>query len=106
MITGKEIFMELPQEDNIATINNEELLLEEFNQLDNSKKTNLILYQSIYKPICNYIIDNNYPSIEDIKNKFDFNHYYNELEEIVFNENNNHYLTNYFTNINFKDLNS
>lgn len=106
IITGKEIFMELPQEDNIATINNEELLLEEFNQLDNSKKTNLILYQSIYKPICNYIIDNNYPSIEDIKNKFDFNHYYNELEEIVFNENNNHYLTNYFTNINFKDLNS
>lgn len=106
IITGKEIFIEPSKENNIAIINNEEFLLKEFNQLENNTKANLILYQSIYKPICNYIIDNNYPSIEEIKSKFDFNHYYNDLEEIVFNENNSHYLTNYFTNIDFKDLNS
>ena len=105
-ITGKQLFIEPLKENNLVTINNNEYLLEEFNQLENNKKANLILYHSIYKPICNYIIDNNYPNIEDIISNFDFNHYYNDLEEIIFNENNNHYLTNYFTNIDFKNLNS
>ena len=79
-------------------------LLNEFKSLPPNTQANLILYNSIYKPICNYIIDNNYPPIESIITSFDFNHYYQELEEIVFNENNNHYLINYFKEINFKDL--
>ena len=79
-------------------------LLNEFKSLPPNTQANLILYNSIYKPICNYIIDNNYPPIELIITSFDFNHYYQELEEIVFNENNNHYLINYFKEINFKNL--
>ena len=106
IITGKHIFIEPPKKNDLITTNSNDHLLEEFSKLENNKKTNLILYHSIYKPICNYIIDNNYPSIENIISKFDFHHYYNDLEEIVFNENNNHYLTNYFTNIDFKNLNS
>ena len=67
-------------------------------------KSNLILYNSFYKKIINYIIKNNYPNIEDIKKNFDFNYYYLEIEEIIYNINNNHYLINYFKNIDFKNL--
>ena len=81
-------------------------LINEFNSLALTTKANLILYNSLYKPICNYIIDNNYPSIEAIISTFDFNHYYQELEEIIFHENNTHYLINYFQEINFKDITS
>ena len=93
------IFKENPKD-------NTNYLLEEFNNLPTTTKTSLILYNSIYKPICNYIIDNNYPDITEILKKFDFQYYYNELEEIVFNENNNHYLIHYFNQINFKDITS
>ena len=82
------------------------ILLNNFNELDQTKRNNLILYHSIYKPICNYIINHNYPDKNEIISHFDFNHYYQELEEIVYNENNNHYLINYFSHLNFKDLNS
>lgn len=75
-----------------------------FNNLENNIKNNLILYTSFYKDICNYIIDNNYPDLNTIKNKFDFTYYYNELDSIVHNVNNNHYLLNYFNHINFKTL--
>lgn len=75
-----------------------------FNSLPNNTKASLILYNSLYKNICNYIIDNNYPTIDNIKNAFDFTYYYNELEEIIYNENNSHYLINYFKNINFKTI--
>ena len=82
------------------------ILLNNFNELDQTKRNNLILYHSIYKPICTYIINHNYPDKNEIISHFDFNHYYQELEEIVYNENNNHYLINYFSHLNFKDLNS
>lgn len=75
-----------------------------FNALSKETRANLILYNSVYKNICNYIIDNNYPEIEDIKSKFDFDYYYKEIEELVYNENNSHFLINYFNNINFKTL--
>ena len=101
IITGKEIIMNNFKETGNESSNN---LLDQFNNLEKKTQTNLILYHSIYKPICNYIIDNNYPSFEQIKASFDFDHYYNELEEIVFNENNYHYLTNYFNNLNFKTI--
>lgn len=79
---------------------------EAFNSLDDFTKVNLILYNSIYKPICNYIIDNNYPDILTIQSAFDFHHYYTELEEIIYHENNNHYLNTYFKHLDFKDLTS
>ena len=101
IITGKEIIINNFKETGNESSNN---LLDQFNNLEKKTQTNLILYHSIYKPICNYIIDNNYPSLEQIKSSFDFDHYYNELEEIVFNENNYHYLTNYFNTLNFKTL--
>lgn len=75
-----------------------------FDNEDITIKSNLILYNSFYKKIINYIIKNNYPNIEDIKKNFDFNYYYLEIEEIIYNINNNHYLINYFKNINFKNL--
>lgn len=75
-----------------------------FDNEDITIKSNLILYNSFYKKIINYIIENNYPNIEDIKKNFDFNYYYLEIEEIIYNINNNHYLINYFKNINFKNL--
>lgn len=78
-------------------------LISEYDNLDINTKNNLVLYNSFYKNICNYIIDNN-PSIEDIKNNFDFDYYYNTLEEIIHNENNSHFLIRYFNNINFKTL--
>ncbi len=74
-----------------------------FNELNQNIKNSLILYNSFYKNICNYILENN-PTIEDIKNNFDFTYYYQELDDIIHNENNNHYLLNYFTDINFKSL--
>ncbi len=75
-----------------------------FNSLDDNTKNSLILYNSFYKDICNYLIDNNYPSLEDIKNNFDFNYYYHDLDEIIHNEHNSHYLINYFNIINFKTI--
>lgn len=81
-----------------------ENLTSNFNALSKETKSNLVLYNSLYKNICNYIIDNNYPEIEAIKAKFDFEYYYKEIEEIVYHENNSHYLINYFNNINFKSL--
>lgn len=81
-------------------------LEEQFDTLDNKVKAELILYNSIFKNICNYIINNHYPDIETIKKDNDLNSLYNELEEIVFNENNSHYLNTYFKYLNFKDLNS
>ena len=75
-----------------------------FDNEDITIKSNLILYNSFYKKIINYIIKNNYPNIEDIKKNFDFNYYYLEIEEIIYNINNNHYLINYFKNIDFKNL--
>ena len=106
IITGKQILIESSFERKTEIINNKDYLLNEFNNLEPKTKANLILYHSLYKPICNYIIDHNYPEINEIINSFDFEHYYQDLEEIVFNENNNHYLTNYFMNIDFKNLNN
>ena len=104
IITGKTI----PNNNinNIVTpnIDIKNYLTDQFNNLPIKTKTNLILYNSIYKPICNFIINNHYPDAKTIENNFDFNHYYQELEEIVYNENNNHYLVNYFSIMNFKDL--
>lgn len=79
-------------------------LITKFENLDKQTKAHLVLYNSFYKRICNYIIDNNYPSIEDIKNNFDFDYYYKYFEEIIYNENNSHYLINYFNYLNFKSL--
>lgn len=77
-----------------------------FDALTKEVKVSLILYNSLYKNLCNYIINNNYPNIEDIKSHFDFEYYYKEIEEIVYNENNSHYLINYFNILNFKNLDS
>ncbi len=81
-----------------------DILTNLFNSLTKEIKSNLILYNSFYKNICNFIIDNNFPSIDIIKNNFDFTYYYNTIDEIIHNENNNHYLINYFNTINFKTL--
>lgn len=77
---------------------------EQLNKLSKTAKNSLILYHSLYKPICNFIIENNYPDINTIKANFDFNHYYHELENIILNENNNHYLIQYFTEMDFKNI--
>ena len=107
IITGHKVTMEaLTEEKAPEEIDIDNILLNNFNELDQTKRNNLILYHSIYKPICNYIINHNYPDKNEIISNFDFNHYYQELEEIVYNENNNHYLINYFSHLNFKDLNS
>lgn len=81
-------------------------LRNQFDNLDSKTKARLILYNSFYKPICNFIINNNYPSIEEIKSSFDWNYYYNEISDIVYNENNTHYLTKYFEYLDFKNLDS
>lgn len=78
----------------------------DFQQLNQTSKNALVLYNSIYKPICNYIINNNYPTIEEIKKAFDFDYYYSELEQVVNDANNYHYLATYFYQINFKNLDS
>lgn len=80
-------------------------LTNKYNSLPKNIQNTLILYNSFYKPICDYIIDNNYDTT-NITNEFDFKYYYEELESILFNENNNHIRINYFNNINFKDINS
>ncbi len=104
IITGKDI----PKNNAISTANhskNSDLSLDDmFTNLSPNTKNSLILYNSFYKNICNFIIDNNYPDLNTIKNAFDFSYYYNELEEIIYHENNNHYLHKYFKDINFKTL--
>ena len=103
IITGKELSDKSSYQ--TATPSHKHLSLEDaFKYLPPKSQKCLILYNSIYKNICNYIIDNNYPSLETIKNAFDFSYYYTELEEIIYHENNNHYLINYFTDINFKTI--
>lgn len=105
IITGKELSNKSSYQP--ATPSHKNLSLEDaFKYLPPKSQKCLILYNSIYKNICNYIIDNNYPSLETIKNAFDFSYYYTELEEIIYHENNNHYLINYFTDINFKTINT
>lgn len=107
IITGHKIATTpFIQEETKEKTDVETILRNNFNELTKDKKSNLILYHSIYKPICNYIINHNYPDKNEIITHFDFNHYYEELEEIIYNENNNHYLINFFSHINFKDLNS
>ena len=102
IITGKDI--KITKQDEQKNNDSKNNLKEEFKKLEPTKQANLVLYNSLYKSICNYIIENNYPSLEIIKKAFDFDHYFNELEEIIFDENNNHYLNNYFKNINFNNL--
>ena len=105
IITGKKLditYTEFPNK----IINPTNNLIEQFNTLPAKMQNNLILYHSIYKPICNYIIDNNYPEIDKIITQFDFSYYYEELEKIIYNENNNHFLINYFSNINFNNINT
>ena len=107
IITGHKVTMgSITEEKRKEKIDIDNILLNNFNELEKNKRNNLILYHSIYKPICNYIINHNYPDKNEIIANFDFNHYYQELEEIVYNENNSHYLINFFSHINFKDLNS
>lgn len=67
-------------------------------------KNALILYNSFYKDICNYIFDNNYPNIEEIITNCNIETNYNKFQRIVYNENNNHYLVNYFNSIDFNNL--
>ncbi len=82
----------------------ESILTSNFNSLPKETQNSLILYNSFYKSICNFIIDNNFPTIDIIKDTFDFIYYYNTIDEIIHHENNNHYLINYFHQINFKTL--
>ncbi len=76
----------------------------DFNALDNNTKASLILYNSFYKDIVNYIITNNFPDITTIKNNYDLTYLYQDFQNIIYNENNSHYLINYFHIINFKTL--
>ncbi len=80
------------------------LLKNSYEALPEDTKNALVLYNSFYKNICNFIIDNNYPDLEIIKNNFDFSYYYEHIDEIVHNEFNSHYLVKYFSTINFKSL--
>jgi len=78
----------------------------QYDLLEDNKKAMLILYNSFYKNICNYIIDNNYPKKEDIISNYNIDYLYNEIEELVFNENNIHYLNKYFKYMSFKSIDS
>lgn len=104
IITGKNIDQIKKEEPSLIEEDPQKSLIDQFDHLDSKTKSSLILYHSIYKPICNFIIDNHYPDITTIISHFDFNHYYEELENIILDENNNHYLINYFKEINFKSL--
>jgi len=78
----------------------------QYDLLEENQKAMLMLYNSFYKNICNYIIDNNYPRKEDIIKNCNIDYLYNEIEELVFNENNIHYLNKYFKYISFKSIDS
>lgn len=105
IISGKELkFSKTIKTKDISKKTIIDNLNNNFDILPKETKARLILYNSFYKNICNYIIDNNYPSIEEIKKNFDFNYYHKELEEIATNENNSHYLVNYFNVLDFKNL--
>lgn len=84
---------EIP-ESNLTDLDND------FDNLDEKTKAYLTLYNSFYKQICNEIINNNLTK-EELYSK-DLTYLYNELEEIVYNESNSHYLNKYFKYINFK----
>jgi len=78
-------------------------LTNKFNKLAKNIQAHLVLYNSFYRNICNYIINNNY-KIDNLEKEFNLQEYFKELEDIVYNENNSHYLINYFKYINFKTL--
>jgi len=104
IISGHQI--ELPKK-KVIKQNKVDIIKEisqKFDELNPEIKSMLILYNSFYKDICNYIINNNYPDKETIKKEFHFDFIYNELEKYVFNENNSHYLNTYFRYLNFKNL--
>ncbi len=100
IITGKNI------SNNTLSQPTEKNLLNEWNELTDKVKRSLILYHSIYKPICNEIINHNDYEVDHIITKFSLNQDYQELEEIVYHENNNHYLLHYFKDIDFKNITS
>ena len=104
IITEKKELIPPIDHSNKPTIKMNTFIEEQLNKLSKTAKNSLILYHSLYKPICNFIIENNYPDINTIKANFDFNHYYHELENIILNENNNHYLIQYFTEMDFKNI--
>ncbi len=79
-------------------------LKENYNSLDDNSKNSLVLYHSFYKNICNFIWDNNYPSIEAIKKSFDIMDLYNTIKNAIYDANNSHYLVHYFKIIDFKSI--
>lgn len=79
-------------------------LKENYNNLEENSKNSLLLYNSFYKRICNFIWDNNYPSIEIIKREFDITELYNIIKDAIYEVNNSHYLVKYFKIIDFKNI--
>ncbi len=107
ILTGKTINLKKETPISPETINNREEIInnlnKEFDNLDSNTKAKLIIYNSFYKDICNYLINNNYDQTK-LKETFNFDYYYEELTNIIYNENNNHYLVNYFNVLNLKNI--
>lgn len=79
-------------------------LNKDFDNLSAQKKAYIILYNSFYKDICEIIKNNFNSSIEELKALTNIEKSYKDLEEIIFREENSHYLANYFKYINFKNI--
>ena len=107
ILTGKTINLKKETPISPETINNREEIInnlnKEFDNLDSNTKAKLIIYNSFYKDICNYLINNNYDQTK-LKETFNFDYYYEELTNIIYNENNNHYLVNYFNVLNLRNI--
>lgn len=104
LLNGTNIILPTNEIASKTNINVIKELREAFDKLDEKTKALLTLYNSFYKNICNKIINKNYPSIEEIKNESEIKELYEDLESVVFYEQNSHYLNKYFKYINFTDI--
>jgi len=86
------------EKDALLTLN------KDFDNLNPKTKAYATLYNSFYKDICETIINNSNATLEDLKKLTNIEENYHELEEIVYLEDNSHYLANYFKYIDFKNI--
>jgi len=107
IITGRDVEVE---ENNSQEKASEQVVVknlrDSFDNLNPKEQAYLVLYNSYYKNICNYIINNSYPDIDDIKSNCNIEELYQETESLRDCELNSHFLLHYFNYLNCKNIDS
>lgn len=105
VITGKNILENnLEYQEKVSELSVIDSLDKDFNKLDKKTQAYLVLYNSFYKGVCNFIINNGYPEIEAIKTGYDVEALYQETESLIDEDANSHFLVHYFNYVNYRNI--